>query len=220
MASLNLASVLEHPARLTPERIAITGGGRQLTYAELDAQANRLAAGLHALGIRAGEHVALSCPNVPWFPIAYFGILKVGAIVVPLNVLLKPREIAYHLRDCTARALVVFEGVPELPMAQMARAACDEAACPLLIVMTMEPTAPSPVAPALTMGQVMHGQGPTFETRRRSPDDTAIILYTSGTTGHPKGAELTHLNMVTNAAASRDMLLPASKPGLAQNVAL
>jgi long-chain acyl-CoA synthetase len=70
MASLNLASVLEHPARLTPARIAITCGAQQLTYGELDAQADRVAAGLHALGIRAGDHVALSCPNVPWFPIA------------------------------------------------------------------------------------------------------------------------------------------------------
>ena len=61
-----------------------------------------------------------------WFPIAYFGILKAGGVVVPLNVLLKPREIAYHLKDSDAKALIVFEGTPELPMAQMARAACDE----------------------------------------------------------------------------------------------
>src|ERR1700752_1022143 len=129
MASLNLASVLEHSARLTPERVAISGAGREITYAELDAQANRVAAGLHALGIPAGEHVALSCPNVPWFPIVYFGILKAGAVVVPLNVLLKPREIAYHLKDSDAKMLIAFEGGPELPLAQMARAACDQAGC-------------------------------------------------------------------------------------------
>ena len=99
MATLNLSSVLEHPARLTPERVAITCGPQQLTYAELNDKATQVAAGLHAMGIRAGDHVALSCPNVPWFPIAYFGILKAGAAVVPLNVLLKPREIAYHLKD-------------------------------------------------------------------------------------------------------------------------
>src|SRR4051794_6581778 len=117
--SLNLAAVLEHPARLTPERVAITCASQQITYGELDATANRVAAGLHALGIRAGDHVALSCPNVASFPIAYFGILKAGGVVVPLNVLLKPREIAYHLKDSHARAFLAFEGTPELPIAQM-----------------------------------------------------------------------------------------------------
>ena len=105
MASLNLASVLEHTARLTPDREAITFGQSHLTFAELDTQAARVAAGLAALGIRPGDHVALSCPNLPFFPIAYYGILKAGAVVVPLNVLLKPREIAYHLaRQRRARA--------------------------------------------------------------------------------------------------------------------
>src|SRR5215813_13133174 len=110
MATLNLSSVLEHSARLTPTRVAITFGAQQMTYADLDAQASRVAAGLHALGIRAGDHVALSCANVPWFPIVYFGILKAGAVVVPLNILLTEREIAYHLADSDARAYFCFEG--------------------------------------------------------------------------------------------------------------
>src|SRR4249919_3647044 len=143
MASLNLASVLEHPARLTPDRVAITFQSQNLTYAQLNVTAARVAAGLHAMGIRAGDHVALSCPNLPWFPIAYFGILKAGAVVVPLNVLLKPREIAYHLRDCEARALLVFEGTPELPIGAMARAACDETGCPHLVIVTADPGAPT-----------------------------------------------------------------------------
>ena len=92
--------------------------------------AAQVAGGLGSLGIAPGDHIALSCPNVPWFPIAYFGILKAGAVVVPLNVLLKPREIAYHLKDSQAKALLAFEGTAEFPMAQMARAACDEAGCP------------------------------------------------------------------------------------------
>ena len=96
--SLNLSSVLEHSARLVPDRVAITCGTQQITYAELNTRATRVAAGLASIGISPGDRVVLSCPNVPWFPIAYFGILKAGAIVVPINVLLKPREIAYHLR--------------------------------------------------------------------------------------------------------------------------
>src|SRR5215213_8638045 len=126
MASLNLSSVLEHSARLTPDRVAVSFDSQQLTYAQLDASARKVAAGLHALGIHAGDHVALSCPNLPWFPIAYFGILKAGAVVVPLNILLKAREIAYHLRDSHARAFIAFEGTPELPIGEMARAACAE----------------------------------------------------------------------------------------------
>ena len=127
--AFNLASVLEHGSFLTPDRTAITCCGVNLTYAEVDARASSVAAGLASLGIAPGDHVALSCPNIHWFPIAYFGILKAGAVVVPLNVLLKPREIAYHLHDSEAKALIAFEGTPELPMAQMARAACDQADC-------------------------------------------------------------------------------------------
>jgi long-chain acyl-CoA synthetase len=217
---LNLASVLEHSARMMPERTAITCGTTNLTYGELDAQAVQVAAGLVALGVGPGDRVAFSCPNVPLFPVGYFGILKTGALVVPLNVMLKPREIAYHLRDSDSKALIVFEGTPELPMAQMARAACTDVGVETLIVMMSDPAAPSPVSPALTLSQIAKDQRATFETRRRRPDDTAVILYTSGTTGYPKGAELTHENMLLNAIASRDMFLPEMKRAFEQDVAL
>jgi long-chain acyl-CoA synthetase len=218
--ALNLSSVLEHQASLTPDRVAITCGGRHMTYAELNAAAARVAGGLGSIGIAPGDHVALSCPNVPGFPIAYFGILKAGAVVVPLNVLLKPREIAYHLKDSNAAVMIAFEGTAELPMARMARAGCDEAECPHLVIITSDPTAASPVSPALTLWQLMHGQPTAFESRRRRPSDTAVILYTSGTTGHPKGAELTHENMLHNAVTSHEMLRPACKGGFVQDVAL
>jgi long-chain acyl-CoA synthetase len=206
MATLNLSSVLEHPARLMPSRVAVTFGSQHITYGELDAQATRVAAGLHAMGIRAGDHVALSCPNLPWFPIAYFGILKAGAAVVPLNVLLKPREIAYHLKDSDAKAAIAFEGTPELPIARMVKTACDEAKVPRFIAMPGD-------LPLLMRDD------PSFHPPRREPHDTAVILYTSGTTGHPKGAELTHGNMVSNAVASFDMFRPAFTED-AQNVTL
>ena len=114
-------------------------------------RAAQVAGGLQAMGINPGDHVALSCPNVPWFPIAYFGILKAGAVVVPLNVLLKPREIAYHLKDSDAKAMMAFEGTAELPMAAMAKAACDEAACAHLVIVTRDAAAPSPIAGAPTL---------------------------------------------------------------------
>jgi len=216
MACLNLASVLEHPARLTPDRVAVSCAAQPLTYAELNATADKVAAGLHALGIRAGDHVALSCPNVPWFPIAYFGILKAGAVVVPLNVLLKPREIAYHLQDSHAKACIAFEGTPELPMGEMAKAACAQAGCPHFILLPFDPAAP---AAEQTIGAIMRDAS-AFVPPRREPHHTAVILYTSGTTGHPKGAELTHGNMVTNAVTSHDMFTPAFPSGTDQNVTL
>lgn len=207
MSQLNLSSVLEHPARLTPDRIAITCGPQQLTYAELNAKATQVAAGLQAMGIRAGDHVALSCPNIPWFPIAYFGILKAGAAVVPLNVLLKPREIAYHLKDSEAKGILAFEGTAELPIGAMCREAAAQAFTPHVIVFPGD---------AATVMRDPAG----FHPPRREPHDTAVILYTSGTTGHPKGAELTHNNMVTNAVTCHDMFKPAFDAGTGQDVTL
>lgn len=218
--SLNLASVLEHRALLQPDRLAVTFGGTHITYGELNARATKLAAGLHAIGIGPGDHVALSCPNLPWFPIAYYGILKAGAVVIPLNILLKPREIAYHLKDGDAKALLAYEGSPDLPMAEMAQAACAEAGCAHLVIMTADPAAPNPVPSGISIGKLLEGQSASQNTRRRKPDDTAVILYTSGTTGRPKGAELTHENMLLNAMSARDMYMPAMHPGLEQDVAL
>ena len=206
MASLNLSSVLEHSARLTPQRVAITFKSQNITYAELNASADRVAAGLHALGVRPGDHVALSCPNVPWYPIAYFGILKAGAVVVPLNVLLKPREIAYHLKDSHAKVYLAFEGTPELPMGEMAKAGAADGGCDKVIVLPLDPA--SPPAGVTTIASIMRDAS-SFNRPRREPGDTAVILYTSGTTGYPKGAELTHMNMVNNAISCHDMFLPA-----------
>jgi long-chain acyl-CoA synthetase len=205
---LNLSMLIEHHARMHPDREAIVAGTVRLTYAQLDGAARRIAGALVALGVKPGDHVALSCPNTPHFPIAYFGILKTGAAVVPLNVLLKPREIAQHLRDSAARAYLCFEGSAELPMAQMGHAAFGEVdSCEHFVVMTKDPAAGSPIAGTLTLDALMHAAPAAFETVLRAPDDTAVILYTSGTTGVPKGAELTHANMLLNAQTSRDLFL-------------
>src|SRR5690242_3947459 len=132
----NLSSLLEGSAEAHPDRTAVVLGGTRLTYAQVNAAANQVANLLVSRGIEPGDHVALSCPNLPYFPIVYFGILKAGAVVVPLNVLLTAREIAYHLADSDAKALFCFEGTPELPTAQFARDAVNDVpACEALIVL-------------------------------------------------------------------------------------
>ena len=218
--SLNLASLLEHRAQLTPDLTAMTFQGVHTTYAQLNEAAARVAGVLVELGIAPGDNVALSCPNCPWFPIAYFGILKAGAVVVPLNILLKPREVAYHLADSAAKAMLAFEGTPELPIGATARTACEQAGCDILLVLTADPASTSVAAPAKPLGLLMRQQSVPFETRRRQPEDTAVILYTSGTTGHPKGAELTHDNMLSNAVTTFHMLAPAMQGGLIQETEL
>ena len=207
---LNLSAVLEQHTRRRPDAEALVYGDKRLTYAQLNAWANQIANALAASGIRRGDHVALLCPNLPYFPAVYFGILKAGATVVPLNVLLKPREIAYHLRDSDAKAMFCFQGTPELPMAEAAKAAIAVVpACKTLIVL---PHPSIPLDPAfddgpevIPLARFIGGQPPVFETVQTKPDDTAIILYTSGTTGQPKGAELTHLNMVVNGMVSAEL---------------
>ena len=179
---LSLAAILETSARDRPDKAAIVQGPARISYRELDERAQAVAADLAGRGIGPGDVVALACPNVPAFPVFYFGVLKAGATVLPVSILLKRDEMAYLLNDSGAKALVCHAGSAELPLGEVGRAAFGDApACRHFI------EADAPVAEA------------SFDTVQRGPDEVAVVLYTSGTTGRPKGAMLTHSNLLMNA---------------------
>jgi long-chain acyl-CoA synthetase len=179
---LNLASIVTDSAARAPERVAIRLGNAELTYAQLDERSARLAALLRERGLQPGDRVGVMLPNVPQFPIAYYGVLRAGGVVVPMNVLLKRREIAFYLEDSGAKILLAWHG-----FAEEARDGAADAGSELIEV------EPAGFAELLDASEPAPGLAETAE------EDTAVILYTSGTTGKPKGAELTHFNLSRNA---------------------
>ena len=204
---VNLATVVTDSARHRPDGLAISCMGMKFTYSMLDAISNQVANGLRAAGIKRGEKVALCCPNLPYFPFVYYGILKAGCAVVPLNVLLNQREMHYHLTDSDSVALIAFEGTPELPIGKAAWGAFNECGtCKHFWSIPLQPGGASTIEGAKTFTDLLGNQPPTFDTEQMDTNDTAVILYTSGTTGKPKGAELTHANILFNALVATGLM--------------
>jgi long-chain acyl-CoA synthetase len=182
---LNLASIVTESAAKVPDLPAIRLGDTELTYAALDDLSARMAALLTEQGLRPGDRVGVMLPNVPQFPIAYYGVLRAGGVVVPMNVLLKRREIAFYLEDSGAELLLAWHG-----FAAEAEGGGADAGVELIEV---EPEG---------FAALLAERDPTPGLADTAEDDTAVILYTSGTTGKPKGAELTHANLFRNADVS------------------
>jgi long-chain acyl-CoA synthetase len=198
--SLNLGCILQAAACERPDHVAVRWNQRALTYRELDRAARGVAASLAARGVSPGEKVALMIPNVPEFTLAYYGILYAGCSVVPLNVLLSAPEVTYHCEDSEARLLVAHPLFRD-PASKGAQGAGIDVAW-------SEGPAPDDL-PAMARAEGVAALQPT------SPDDTAVLLYTSGTTGKPKGAELTHSNLFVNCAVVVPKLVPLSRDDVA-----
>jgi long-chain acyl-CoA synthetase len=178
----NLATVLTDTAERHGDRTAIKLDDFEITYEQLNEASARCAALLKSKGIEPGDRVGIMLPNIPQFAVTYYGLLRAGGVVVPMNPLLKGREVDFYLKDPEAKILFAFSGFEEA-----ARQGADEAGAELILVEPGE------------FEKLIAEHEPDYDVEDRADDDTAVILYTSGTTGKPKGAELTHHNLLENA---------------------
>ncbi len=187
--SENLAGILTETAAKQADQPAFKLDDFELTYHQLDCAASRIANLLEDKGLEPGDRVGLMLPNVPYFPSIYYGILRAGGVVVPMNVLLKEREVAYYLGDSGAKLLFAWGG-----FAEAAEAGAADAGAEAILVN------PGEFEPLVGSYSDEH------DDLDRAADDTAVILYTSGTTGQPKGAELTHANLHRNCSMTSTTL--------------
>ena len=184
-----LARLLSDTVAAHGDRPAVRLDDLTLTYTELDDAVGRCAGLLRAAGVGVGDRVGIMLPNVPPFPIAYFAVLRLGGVVVPMNVLLKERETSFYLSDPGAKVVLAWK-----EFAAAAQAGADAAGAQCVLV---DPE---------TFSTVLADAEPVRDDVDRDDDDTAVILYTSGTTGTPKGAELTHHNLYENARVTATTL--------------
>jgi long-chain acyl-CoA synthetase len=189
--SFNLATILRESALADPDHPLLRIGSLELSYQQVDVMSGRVASGLRAAGLGRGDTVALQLPNVPEFVFTYFGALKAGVTVVPLNPLLKAPEVAYHLSDSGARVLVTFDAFA----AEAVKGAAEADGAHVYVV-------GSEVEGTLPFDRLYGGE--QYEIEPMNSDDTAVIIYTSGTTGRPKGAELSHFQMFMTATVASD----------------
>jgi long-chain acyl-CoA synthetase len=183
---MNLSDLMTTSAERHGDRTAVRQGDVALTYTALE-RASALVAGMlqRKHGVRPGDRVGVMLPNVAYFPVCYYGALRAGAAIVPMNVLLKEREVAFYMADSDAKVLFAWHD-----FADAAHAGARDAE-----VVVVEPAA---------FDALLAGSDPAA-TVDRGPDDTAVVLYTSGTTGTPKGAELTHANLTENVAVCHEL---------------
>ncbi len=186
---MNVAQYLERHAAQTPDLVAIRFEGRSISYGQLNSDANRLASSLRAAGVAAADRVALYLPNVPEFAVAYYAAQKLGAIPVTINAILKMEEVRYLLDDSGASVV--------LTMDELTGYVSDDCTA-LRLRIVVDPKGAKPGWSALA--ELLARGSDRFESVQRGPEDIAALLYSSGTTGFPKGVSLTQHNIHSNIA--------------------
>ncbi|HSP38006.1 MAG TPA: long-chain fatty acid--CoA ligase [Frankiaceae bacterium] len=188
--SNNLASLLTDAAEKHGDRPAVRLDDTTLTFDQLNGASAQVAGLLRSKGISPGDRVGIMLPNVPYFPVAYYGILRYGCTVVPMNVLLKGRETTFYLQDPEAKAVFAWHDFLD-----SAKIGADAAGAEVIEVKPGE------------FEKLIGAETPLPEVAEVEADDTAVILYTSGTTGTPKGAQLTHANLRENVVVTTETLI-------------
>jgi long-chain acyl-CoA synthetase len=194
MRRVNLAQNLLDSAEQHPDQLAVKLDDFQLDYKTLAGATARAAGWLRSKGVGPGDRVAIMLPNIPHFPILYYGALRLGGVIVPMNPLLKGREVQFYLEDSGAKVLLAFHG-----FAEAAQTGAEGAGAECVLI-----------EPGKSEAEVLAAD-PVEGLEDRAEDDTAVILYTSGTTGKPKGAELTHANLMNNVERCLGLFTP--QPG-------
>ena len=190
----SLAQHLTETAKAFADRPALKLDDMIVNYAVLNEGATRIAGLLKEKGIEPGDRVGIMLPNVPYFGVVYYGILRAGGVVVPMNVLLKGREVAFYLKDSGAKLVFAWHDFGEA-----AQTGAEEAGSEAILVKPGE------------FEQLVMDAPRAEEDEPREGHDTAVILYTSGTTGTPKGAELTHSNLSENCTIAARTLIEVSE---------
>ena len=185
----HLYQILEKASEQYGDHIALDFKTYQISYSKVKEAADRLAAGFKNLGFEPGDKMALMLPNVPHFAFAYFGLLKIGVTIVPLPTLYKAEEIHHRLEDSESKGIIFWEGYRD----HVTQAVHGLEHCKRRIVLGNE-SKPGEVR----LSYLLETSEPLDETHNPDPDDTALIVYTAGITGYPRGAELTHHNILSN----------------------
>ena len=188
---MNLAQLFTTTVGRSPDRAALRLDDQTVSYARLAEQSERVASLLAVHDVGAGDRVAIMLPNVPEFAAIYYGVLRAGGVVVPMNPLLKSREVAYYLSDSGARLIFAW----------------PSAAAEVEAALRGRPGAELVVVEPASFAALLADHSRSGAVIDRNTDDTAVILYTSGTTGQPKGAELTHGNLIANVDVTQSDLL-------------
>src|SRR5690349_24127651 len=190
----SLAQHLTETAKVHADRPALKLDDSVVNYAVLNEGATRIAGLLKEKGVEPGDRVGIMLPNVPYFAVVYYGILRAGGVVVPMNPLLKGHEVKFYVEDPGTKLLFAWGDFEEA-----AAKGAEDGGAELILVKPGE------------FEELVAGHEPDSDVAERDDDDTAVLLYTSGTTGTPKGAELTHSNLRKNCEISARTLAQASE---------